>query len=114
HFTISGASAPITLFTGTGADTVSVLETGAALQITNRGGQDRVVLGSQAPDPNAGFTPGRGTLGHIAGAVNIFSQSGGIDLTVDDSAGSQARQVSLSTLVTGGSPTQITGLGPTI
>jgi hypothetical protein len=74
--------------TGPGADTVNVQATTGNLTVENPGGTDRMNLGSLAPNLN-------GTLGNIAGDVNVFG-AGHTALLLDDSGSGTARTVTLT------------------
>ncbi len=82
------ANVATTLSTGKGNDTVNVLGSAASFTISNPGGSDHVNLGSATPGLN-------GTLGGFLGGIDV-SGAGATTLTVDDSADISARTATLS------------------
>ena len=75
--------------TGTGNDKVNVTKTTGGLYVDNFGGNDTVVVGSNAPATSGGV------LSAINGFVDVFG-AGTIALTVDDSGDTTARTVTLT------------------
>ncbi len=82
------ANVATTLSTGKGNDTVNVLGSAASFTISNPGGSDHVNLGSATPGLN-------GTLGGFLGGIDV-SGAGATTLTLDDSADISARTATLS------------------
>jgi hypothetical protein len=100
EYSDSGTSG-VSITTGSGSDTVNVFQTGVATNLSSSGGADTVSVG------NFGSVQG------ILGALTIQNPPGADALIVDDSIDTAARNVTLSTFVTGGSNWgTITGLAP--
>jgi hypothetical protein len=83
-FTVQDTPPSATLHTGAGNDTVNVLGNHGALTVEGDGGQDTVVVGNA------------GSLKNVAGGITVRNANGCTDLTVNGSADTGARSVTLS------------------
>jgi hypothetical protein len=94
---------PFVVSTGTGSNTINILNTSAGIPIEIIGqGQDRVNVGSS------------GSVQGILGAVSVENPPNYTALNIDDSADTTARTVTLSTFTPAGDTPwgSITGLAP--
>jgi hypothetical protein len=100
EYSYSGTSV-VNITTGSAADTVNVVQTGAPTLLSSSGGRDTVNVG------NAGSVQG------ILGALTIQNPPSLTTLNINDSADRVARTATLSTFVSGGANFgSITGLAP--
>jgi len=93
---------PFVVKTGSGSNTVNIVNTSAHIAIdVYDGGSDTVNVG------------GAGSVQGILAAVNIENRSSLDTINIDDAADTTARTVTLSTFTSGGTPWgSITGLAP--